>query len=100
MLSVIMARKAAISARSQAACKLMKFCLAADTKPCTSKSAGMNQFWLPPIKEEPIRTPGRVGVLSKFVPFCSHGRAEASLPILAGLYCGMLPGLVDEPVLP
>src|SRR5450759_4565500 len=74
MASVIMTRKALISALSHAACKDTKFALADLRKPSASKSAGMPQLWEPP-KPEPIIDPAADGAALRPVSY-THLRAH------------------------
>ena len=100
MPSVIMARRARMSERSHASCRVMKLRLAASVKPLTSKSAGTPQFCGPlrpdPMIEPPAAAPV-VALPSKAALWPSHGRAEASLPTLVGLYWRGVTGLPAAP---
>src|SRR6478736_1455814 len=80
---------------SRSSCRVTKLRLAAARKPSVSKPDGMPHDCEPP-RAEPIMLPpasaaepcwADAALVSKAAPWRSHGRAEASLPTLLGLYC-------------
>ena len=95
MSSVIIERSDVMSARSHAACRVVKLRLAASRKPGASKPSGTPQF-CEPLKAEPIIEPPAAPATPapmlepaagwKAMLLWSNGRADASLPTLSGLY--------------
>ena len=85
MPSVIMERSVAMSERSQAACKVTKLRLAADTKPSASKPAGMPQFCEPAEARTDHHARPWAGEASNAMLLRSQGRADASLPTFQGM---------------
>ena len=96
MSSVIMARNCAMSARSQAACRLTKLVREASRKPATSNPCGTPQEGVPG-RLDPSSLPERSAsanrLASNDMDCRSHGRADASLPTFWGLY-----SRTDEPL--